>query len=39
MGKAVFDALVLELMCPGLTARIARGVQSGGLDLGTSDPV
>lgn len=39
-GKEVFDLISLDLMCPGLHARICRGVASGGLDLGkVSEPV
>lgn len=39
MNHDAFDHIVLELLCPGLWARVARGLMSGGLDLGTSDPI
>lgn len=33
MGERVFTFMVIDLMCQGLNARIARGVQLGGLTL------
>ena len=38
--EKAFTFMAVELMCPGLVGRIARGVLSGGLDLGKeSEPV
>lgn len=40
LSEEVFTIISYELLCPGLHARICRGVASGGLDLGkVSEPV